>query len=89
MRADALRKLPRPWMTATPNKDGRWAEGKVQADITFWRQWQEAGNGIYLANRVVVGHMEEMIAWPTKELGVMYQQATDWMDNGTPSEIVR
>jgi len=88
-RANALRKLPRPWMCPTPNKDGRWTEGSVNADISLWYNWRKAGFKAGLANRVVVGHLEESVVWPTKDLKPVYQSVADYADNGIPADVAR
>jgi len=88
-RADALRELPRPWMVPQPNKDGRWTDGREDADMNFWLRWQDAGKKLYLAPRVVIGHMQEMIAWPGKNLKPVYQTLAEYDDAGKPSEVMR
>jgi hypothetical protein len=89
--ADALRAFPRPWMTPRPNTDGRWAPGpgRRDADIDFWENWQQAGNAVYIANRVVVGHMEELITWPDARFRKVYQTLEQYQAQGAPLEVVR
>ena len=91
LNADALRAFPRPWMTPKPNADGRWAEGdgRRDADIDFWENWQRAGNHVYIANRVVVGHMEEAITWPSKQFTKVYQTLEEYQAQGAPLEVLR
>lgn len=88
-RADTLRKLPRPWMGGTPNDDGRWAKGKVDPDIEFWHRWREIGNSLFLAPGVVVGHMQEMVAWPGRDLKTIYQTMNDYDAVGIPEGVRR
>jgi hypothetical protein len=83
-RADRLRELERPWMNSYPNEDGRWGEGKQDADIHFWKNWLDKGNTLYLAPRIVVGHMQEMIAWPGQDLKPIYQTTVDYDNGGMP-----
>src|SRR3990172_3498342 len=82
LRADRLRSLERPWMNSTPNKQGRWGDGKKDADIDFWHRWIATGRTLYLAPRIVVGHMQEMITWPGKDLKPIYQLVPDYDNDG-------
>lgn len=88
-RADALRSHPRPWMAPIPREDGRWTEGKVDADIEFWRRWRAAGRSLYLAPRVIIGHLEEVITWPTRTLSPIHQSVADYLKDGIPEEARR
>jgi hypothetical protein len=88
-RASKLRSLPRPWMVPTPNKEGRWNNG-TQADIQFWFDWEKAGNSLYLANRVPIGHQIDLILWPSKDYGApIYQSLDEYQETGVPSGVMR
>jgi hypothetical protein len=84
-RADTLRKFKRPWMVPEPNPKGLWDDGQRDADIDFWKRFIEAGFKVCLAPRVVVGHLEEIVKWPGKELGPVYQTTADYEENGIPA----
>jgi hypothetical protein len=86
IRADKLRSLPKPWFQDVPAPDGSWNEGRVDADINFWRKWESAGNSLYIANRVPIGHMELMVRWPGNDLRVVHQEVSDWRAAGKPKE---
>jgi len=88
-RASVLANHPRPWMVPTHNTEGRWGEGKVDADIDFWRRWRAAGRSLYLAPRVVVGHLEELITWPARDLKPVQQTVGDYIRDGMPPEVKR
>lgn len=88
-RVSSLANHPRPWMVPKPSADGRWDEGKVDADIDFWHRWEKGGKTLYLANHVVIGHMEEVVSWPSRELVPVYQNITDYDHNGIPAEVKR
>lgn len=88
-RASALRKLPHPWFLGVPDPDGKWGKGKVDPDMSFWRHWKDAGLQLGLASRVVIGHLEEMISWPTQEFRPTYQRPQDWDKDGIPPEVQR
>lgn len=60
-----LRKLasvPKPWFWSQPAADGTWGEGRVDDDIWFWKQWEAAGNSLFIDPQTCIGHLEEMIA---------------------------
>lgn len=90
IRADRLRELPRPWFHARPSSDGRWHYGDdhVDEDIAFWENWRAAGNNLFLANRVAVGHMEVMARWPGRDLQAIYQPMTEFNKTGKAPEGV-
>jgi predicted SAM-dependent methyltransferase len=88
-RAATLREHQRPWMEPVANPEGRWTDGKVDADIDFWRRWSEAGRTLYLAPRVVVGHLQELVTWPGKDLKPIYQTVSDFHAGGMPQEARR
>ena len=90
LKASALQELPRPWMLASPNLDGRWGEGKTDADLSFWHHWGAAGKSLYLANNVLVGHLCEMVRWPTPGMNAsVWQEPADYVENGIPAEARR
>lgn len=88
-RASSLRKFPRPWMNSEPNEEGRWDEGHTDADIVFWRNFKAAGFKPFLAPRVVVGHLEETVKWPGKDLRAVYQTQEDYSEHGIPAVVAR
>ncbi len=88
-RADSLRRFPRPWMVPVPNAEGRWDGGHVDADIDFWRRFRAAGFKVCLAPKVVVGHLEEVVKWPGKDLKPVYQDTADYEETGIPAEVAR
>jgi len=89
LRADALRRLPRPWMVGRPNAAGRYQDGKVDADIEFWENWRNSGLTIFLATKVAVGHLEEVITWPDENLRPVRQSVSEYEEAGIPAEVRR
>lgn len=86
IRADKLRALPKPWFMPVPSPQGDWGEGHLDEDIAFWHGWEAAGNSLYLANRVAIGHSELMVRWPGDDLQVVLQSMTDYQTKGVPAE---
>ncbi len=84
IRADKLRELGKPWFRSEPAPDGSWNDGHVDADIAFWRQWEAAGNSLYLANRVPIGHAELQVLWPGPDFKTITQPISEWRANGPP-----
>ena len=87
LRVDALKRMPKPWFVGVPDKDGGWGEGRKDDDINFWLKWAEAGNGLYLANRVAIGHAELTIRWPGRNLRPVFQSVDEFQTEGPPEEI--
>lgn len=50
----------------------------IDADIWFWKQWAKAGNSLYVAPDVRVGHIEEMIADFSGDMIARRSHAFDW-----------
>ena len=89
-RASSLDSFSRPWMNDSPDEDGTWEDGCTDSDISFWVKWKEEGKNLMLANKVVVGHIEEMITWPSKDKFKPIQQyISDYSRNGIPKEVAR
>ena len=89
IRADALRATPLPWFEAKAGTDGRWEgdNGHLDADVSFWHKWKEAGHTVCQANRVVVGHIEQVVTWPDKHFHPCYQKLSDYEEHGKPEEV--
>lgn len=87
IRVEALKKLAHPWFLGIPNKDGKWDEGKIDDDIYFWNQWEKAGNTLFLANHVVIGHSQLMVSWPGVDFEPVHQSSSDFWENGIPKGV--
>jgi len=86
IRVEALKKMPLPWFWGQPGLDGKWGDGKVDDDIYFWLEWKKAGNSLYLANRVVIGHEELTIRWPGRDFRAVLQAPSEFAKEGPPME---
>ena len=84
MRVESLKKMPKPWFVAKPAPDGGWGDGRKDADVVFWNTWHEEGLGLYVASRVVVGHLQLMVTWPSKLLRPVFQFANHYGESGKP-----
>jgi hypothetical protein len=81
IRAEKLRALPKPWFFAVPAPDGAWGDGHIDEDIQFWENWRKAGNALFVANRIVVGHLELCVRWPGQDLQAILQPVRDYNDS--------
>ena len=89
LKVSKLNELPRPWFRSVPDENNQWSEKKIDADIAFWKGWQAAGNSLYLANRVPIGHLEMMIRWPDRQMRPIMQEPNDFWETGAPEGIWR
>lgn len=84
IKTSAILKMKKPWFQNLPNADGDWEEGKFDADSYFWHKFREAGNTIYMANKVWIGHLQEVVLWCDSEFNYTKQDLTDWYASGRP-----
>lgn len=91
IRTDALRKMSKPWFQAKPDSDGEWKveKGTVAADIAFWLKFKDEGLKLFQANYVAIGHIEEMVVWPSRHLSPVVQNMDDYRKGGIPDEALR
>ena len=83
-RVDALNRLPHPWFLDVPDADGKWGPGKTDCDVNMWISWAKAGNSLYLAPRVAIGHIEQVVSWPDRSLRTMHQKMSEFHKGGKP-----
>lgn len=63
IKLDKLKQVEKPWFWGQPGEQsGSWDETRIDDDIWFWRQWEKAGNSVFVDSSVSIGHMEEMIS---------------------------
>ncbi len=89
IRTAALRAVPRPWFWGRPDATGEWSEARTDPDIAFWRAFEAAGQRLYVAARVPVGHLEVMIRWPNRDLAPVHQHPSDYHRDGRPEDAWR
>lgn len=84
IKTSAILKVAKPWFLNVPNEQGEWREGKQDADSYFWRKFVDAGNKVYMANRVRIGHLHEDVLWLDDDFNLHKQDLTDWYGRGRP-----
>jgi len=89
IRPQRLLHMSRPWFECLTATDGSYDadKGRIDADVNFWLKWRKAGNTLYQANRVRLGHRVERILWPTRTFGSVYQTLGEFEDHGKPLEV--
>jgi len=87
LRVSDLMDIPHPWFIAKLNSDGHWGAGKIDADIVFWKLLEEHKKTVLQANRVVVGHLELMVTWPSKNGQPIYQLPEKYHENGKSENV--
>jgi hypothetical protein len=88
IRSSALQGLKKPWFIPTPSSAGDWQRGsdKVDDDIYFWYNLFDSGKKLFLAPRVVIGHLELLIKWPDKDMRGMYGTMENYRSDGPPGD---
>lgn len=90
IKVEKLKTLPHPWFWGQPNEAGRWHEGRIDDDVSFWKHWAACGNSLYLANHVGIGHSQLVTAWFSDDLkSIVYQRSADFWKQGPPAEARR
>ena len=88
IRVSALEKMDKPWFQDVPDEHGSWGDGRIDDDIYFWRNMEKNGLKLYQANRIAVGHSENIIIWPDQNLEPLFQHPADYYDSAGPPEGV-
>jgi len=89
-RVSAIKDLEKPWFWSHPDVDGEWkrnGEGKLDEDIYFWDNFKKSGKQLYLAPRLVIGHLELLIKWPSVELDGIYETTGHFAEFGPPADV--
>ena len=83
-RLSRLQGIPLPWLHSQPGPGGEWKDdqGKIDADIYFWRKFTEHGRRLHVLPWVCIGHMEMVVTMMDKKTGkTITMHAKDWMNN--------
>jgi SAM-dependent methyltransferase len=86
LRASKLKVLDKPWMQRLyPEIHGE----PCDPDMQFWRHWKAAGNTLYAAMRVPIGHCELMVRWADVNMEAIHQKPADFFKYGRPERVWR
>lgn len=89
LKASKLEQLPRPWFARQFDEKGGLGDGSRDPDVSFWHAWKAAGNTLYVALRVPVGHCELMVRWPNQNLEASFQRPSEFWSGGPPDDVWR
>ena len=56
----------------------------LDPDIFFWKRWAEAGNTLYVAPNVRIGHLEEIVAFHDADMKPVHMWAHKWLEKFKP-----
>jgi hypothetical protein len=85
LRVSDLIDTPLPWFAGVIGEDGSFrGKGAMDPDVAFWKKWRRLGKRVCLAARTPIGHMEEVITWPSEDLRPIYQHMNDYRKDGRP-----
>lgn len=80
IRVEDLKDIPKPWFKSEPDEKGEYGDDRLDDDIWFWHQWRLAGKTIYVAPRVSIGHLEEMVACFDDDLQQQHLYLNQWRE---------
>ncbi len=84
-RAEALKKMAKPWFECVPGTEGKgWHGDQIDGDMNFWKKWREIGNTVGLASRVSVGHLQQLVTWPDEAMRPLHQYVNEYREQGPP-----
>jgi hypothetical protein len=80
IRADALKKLPKPWFAGAPSASGEWDDERIDEDIHFWNEWKRVGNTCFVTPDVRIGHLEVVVSGFDDEFHFIQQPVGKWKE---------
>ncbi len=98
IRVQRLLNVPKPWFKNIPGiaKDGlfkgqaSWrqdSDGRIEADIHFWQNFERAGLNLYVMPTCSIGHIEQLVAVPDMNTGYAnHVYGCNW-PNGAPVRV--
>ncbi len=78
IRVDALRRVEKPYFFGKPDSDGDWLTDKIDDDVWFWKQWEKAGNSLYIDPGSRLGHLEEVVTIFDEQMQLQHIYPNDW-----------
>lgn len=83
IRVQKLATIPKPWLIDQPDANGDFGGDHTDADITFWKKWTAAGNNIYVAPDVRIGHLELLVSEFDENYQPRHYQIGKWWNMHT------
>jgi len=75
-----LQQVEKPWFFAKPDENGSWQTNKIDDDVWFWRQWENAGNSVFIDPACRLGHLEEVVTVFDESMEVRHHYPKQWAD---------
>jgi len=73
-----LANVEKPWFVCVPDSNGEFTDERIDDDVYFWRQWEKAGNTLYVDPGCRIGHMEEMISVLDDNMQIQCWKPDQW-----------
>ncbi len=71
-------RIEKPWFWDQPGPDGRWEEGRVDADMYGWAQMKKAGINVQMVTGVRLGHQADVASFPAEDGTALYMPVSEW-----------
>lgn len=78
IRVESLKKVAKPYFLGVADSDGEWITDKVDDDVWFWKQWDKAGNTLYIDPGCRLGHLEEVVTVFDENMELQHIYPNDW-----------
>ena len=86
IKTEALKRMPKPWFWSTPDENGDFGDGRIDADINFWRKFRECGNRVFVDPFCNIGHLQVLVSEFVQQGDAVVPVHThmhDWMERPT------
>jgi hypothetical protein len=87
-RRRVFEQLKKPWLLGKTDPEGGWSDGRTDADIHFWQNFNDCGLKAAMAPGVVIGHGEDAVVYPRVVEGrieKVYISVYEWLgDRSVP-----
>lgn len=77
---EKLQQMEKPWFVCKPDPNGGWHEDRIDSDVWFWRQWEKAGNSVYIDPGCRIGHLEELVTVYDEQMQPHHHYPKIWED---------
>lgn len=79
IKVEALKRMGMPWFLDLPDERGSYRTlGRCDADMYFWRKWQEAGNKAFTDFYCRVGHLDAYVSECDEKCEVKLIHVHEW-----------
>jgi len=89
IKSEVFNKMSKPWFLGVPNANGEWDDGKIDPDIYFWNKAAEHNIKVMQANKICIGHSDELIKWLTGPSSIGIQSVREFSASGPPDTKFR